>query len=78
MTLDEVFDLEDRYIANAGRSVVSKEGIARWKREQTERPGTESSQENATQPPKSQRARSVTLQSAPSIAATAGSQHRPG
>ena len=34
MTLNEVFDLEDRYTANAGRSVVSKEGIARWKRQQ--------------------------------------------
>jgi hypothetical protein len=33
MTLNEVFDLEDRYSANAGRSVVSKEGIARRKRE---------------------------------------------
>lgn len=35
MTLNEVFDLEDRYSANAGRSVVSKEGIARRKRELT-------------------------------------------
>jgi hypothetical protein len=26
MTLDEVFDLEARYSANAGRSVVSKQG----------------------------------------------------
>jgi len=34
MTLNEVFDLEDLYTANAGRSVVSKEGIARWKRKQ--------------------------------------------
>jgi len=34
MTLNEVFDLEDQYTANAGRSVVSKEGIARWRREQ--------------------------------------------
>jgi len=33
MTLDEVFDLEDRYTANAGHSVVSNEGIARWKHE---------------------------------------------
>ena len=29
MTLNEVFDLEDRYSANAGRSVVSKQGAER-------------------------------------------------
>ena len=32
MTLDEVFDLEARYSANAGRSVVSKQGIERNRR----------------------------------------------
>ena len=32
MTLDEVFDLEARYSANAGRSVVSKEGAERYRR----------------------------------------------
>lgn len=32
MTLNEVFDLEARYSANAGRSVVSKQGVERSRR----------------------------------------------
>jgi hypothetical protein len=32
MTLNEVFDLDARYSANAGRSVVSKQGIERNRR----------------------------------------------